>query len=50
MRPTCSTGEIPVYVGAVTYRWSPSVVYPGRGLAGYLAAGAVPKAYCQFLP
>ena len=51
--PLCvltSTGGIPVYVGAVIYRWPPYVVRPKRGLAAYLAAGAVPKAYCQFLP
>ena len=45
-----STGGIPVYVGAVIYRWPPYVVRPKRGLAADLAAGAVPKAYCQFLP
>jgi hypothetical protein len=48
--PTCSTGGIPLYVGAVIYHRAPDVVYPERGLAAYLTPGAVPKAYCQFLP
>ncbi len=39
-----------MHVGVVMYRWSPYVVRPEQGLIAHVAAGAVPKAYCRFLP
>lgn len=42
-------GEIAVDV-AMICSWSPYVLRPAEGLAAQVAAGAVPKAYCRYLP